>query len=241
MASDGFIAWFSNSSGFVEKQTVFVEEAFDRWLQLRAEVPRTGRWPLILGDEHYLDAFDGMRAGWNGDVEASIARLPDAETVLAEHYRGALMDGDDATIEDDPDLDLDFDPGRLTPPAEPHSTLPAFLPNVERVVIATLPTPDGTLAPAHLHYGSWNGYPDIAEHVAFLRHWERRYGTEIVGFGADTVELRPRTPILDPVEAKRLAREWFAYSNDNLFQGVGSMPELAASLLGAEIWFSWWD
>ncbi|RYG87377.1 DUF4253 domain-containing protein [bacterium] len=233
--------WFTNSVGVVERQTVMAEMAFERWLALRAAVPQTGRWPLILGDARNVDAFEGLRERWDGDVASLVAVLPDAEARLAERYREGLMDGDEDTIEDDPDLDFDFDPTTLIVPDSPRQSFPHFLPGVDRVVIATLPTPDGTLAPAHLNYGSWNGYPEIAEHVAFLRHWETRHGAEVMGFGADTVELRPRAPILDPVEAKRLAREWFAYSYDNLFQGTESMPELAASLLGAEIWFSWWD
>ena len=235
--------WFENSAGRVEIARIDNHDAFERWRTLRAEVESTGRWPLLIGTDNWLDLFNDPTEDWDGDVETLLteAATLDPEAILARGYTDALPDDEEEREEYD-FLDLDFDPQKLIVPPAPVAT-PSFVSYEAKgtSLVCTLPTRNGWEAPAHLGYGGWNGYPHVAEHVALLRRWHRLYGAELVTLTTDLIELRPARPIFDPVVAATLAREWFAYSYDNVAQGSGSLPALAQDLLGAELWSSWWD
>ena len=73
-----------------------------------------------------------------------------------------------------------------------------------------------------------------------LRHWHAAHGAVPVAIGHDTIELVVR-PVEDPTEAKRVAIEQFAYCSDVAEQDAGSVAALATGLLGASVWFFWWD
>ena len=51
------------------------------------------------------------------------------------------------------------------------------------------------------------------------------------------VERRPGTRD----EALNLAREQYAYCNDIVDQGVGTLSTLAAELTAHDWWYFWWD
>jgi hypothetical protein len=109
------------------------------------------------------------------------------------------------------------------------------------VRIALIPTDDPTAIPAHMRWGNWNECPPPAYHVAALRAWRDRYGAELVGLGADTINLRvSRKPAMRE-EALELARVQYAYCSDIIDQGVGSYRALAAGLMAHDWWFFWWD
>ncbi len=241
-----FEPWFVTSAGEVLRAEVPKETAYDHWLELRRAVRDTGRWPVIVGPEDRAHLAENGHDEWDFDVAALLreADRRDAETVVSHRLAEFFEDGDEeeeASKRSDPDFRTDFPAGDLGP-FEPHSDRPLVSSDSSAVfVIATLPTPNGWEAPAHLGYGGWNDYPLAEDHVALLRRWHERDGAEVVVLGGDVVELRPRAPLTDPAEAKRLAREWFAYSSDNVTQGHGSVQALAQYLLGAGLWYSWWD
>ncbi len=107
--------------------------------------------------------------------------------------------------------------------------------------IALIPTDDPTAIPAYMRWGNWNECPPAAYHVAALRAWRDRYGAELVGLAADTINLRvSRKPAMRE-EALELAREQYFYCNDIIDQGMGSYRALAAGLMASDWWFFWWD
>ena len=249
-----FEPWFENSEGTVLRAEVPAREALDHWHRLRR---KGGCYPVIVDHEEVARLTGMVPEHWDGDVAAIVAEADamDAGTVLAERLASRSDDVEEAksgwtfytpfssvhvtTASDD--LAADFDARLLTPPSGPAEER-SFVEDLAKTVsVAILPTGDGTLAPAHLIWGGWNDCPHAAEHVALLRYWHRLHGAELVTLTGDCLELRPRTPITDSEAAKRLAREWFAYSEDNAAQDHGSVQALAQHLLGARLWFSWWD
>jgi hypothetical protein len=96
------------------------------------------------------------------------------------------------------------------------------------VRIALIPTDDPCAIPAYMHYGNWNDCPSPAYHVAALRSWRDRYGAELVGLNADTLNLRVSRKPPTREEALALAREQYFYCNDIIDQGVGTYRKLAA-------------
>jgi hypothetical protein len=109
------------------------------------------------------------------------------------------------------------------------------------VHIALIPTDDPTAIPAYMQWGNFNQCPSPAYHVAALRAWRDRYGAELVGLGADTINLRVSRKPETREEALELARAQHAYCNDIIDQGVGSYRKLAAGLMASDWWFFWWD
>src|SRR5262245_6384758 len=112
---------------------------------------------------------------------------------------------------------------------------------LDKVHIALIPTDDWTTIPAYLHWGGWNACPDPAFHVAALRSWRDRFGAELVGLGHDTMDLRVTRRPQTREAALELAREQYAYCNDIVDQGTGTLSALAASLKADPWWFFWWD
>ncbi len=109
------------------------------------------------------------------------------------------------------------------------------------VHIALIPTDDPTAIPAYMRYGNWNECPPPAFHVAAVRAWRERYGAELVGLGADVMNLRVARRPATRDEALELARAQYVYCNDIIDQGVASYCGLAAGLMASDWWFFWWD
>lgn len=114
---------------------------------------------------------------------------------------------------------------------EPHS----------KVYIGIAPTDDRTTIPAYLRWGGWNECPAAEYHVAAMRTWRDRYGAELVGMSADTINLRVTAKPKTREEALALARDQYVYCNDIIDQGYPAYSALAADLMANDWWYFWWD
>jgi hypothetical protein len=112
---------------------------------------------------------------------------------------------------------------------------------LEKLYLALIPSDEWATVPAHLLWGGWNACPDPEYHVAAFRSWRRRFDTELVGIGGDTLNLKVGRRPATRDAAMELAREQYLYCNDIVDQGLGSLEALAASLMEADWWFFWWD
>jgi hypothetical protein len=74
-----------------------------------------------------------------------------------------------------------------------------------------------------------------------MRYWFERWGAEPVAITSDTVEMLVARPPQSREDALALANEQFAYCEDVVTQGVGTIEALAANLLEGQTWFFWWD
>ena len=110
-----------------------------------------------------------------------------------------------------------------------------------KVYIGIAPTDDWTTIPAYLRWGGWNDCPAPEYHVAAMRAWRDRYGAELVGISADTINLRVTRRPETRSDALSLAREQYNYCSDLIDQGVGTLSALAAERMANEWWYFWWD
>lgn len=192
-----------------------------------------------------------------GDLGLWVERLelgPPAEATLRE-ARTATLEAWDAEMRRDAEAAL----GPFTPtaedepgpdpawPEEPVEPAPERffweLPNAApEVVVGFGPAPVARSweAFAHTRFGGWNGCPPPAVHVAVARGWARDHGAILVHQGHDTVEFAVQQPIATRAEALRMAEVHAMYGSEVLNDGV-TIPEHAASLIGATSWFFWWD
>jgi hypothetical protein len=111
----------------------------------------------------------------------------------------------------------------------------------DEVVIALLPTADPSEVPAHMRFGGWNDCPPPELHVAMARRWAASHGARILVCGSDTIEMRVERPISTREEAIEMALLQYRYCSDIVDQGVGTIEDLAASLIGSKVWYFWWD
>ncbi len=218
-------------------------EAIARWRQARALVDRTGHWPVLLGPERSLQPLSEVLS-FAGD-QRTADLLADA---LALDVPAWLQDSLAERFEDDEDDSLEDmrDPDAWNYPVAPTDTfvVPINLLTGElypAVHLALLPTTVSWQTPLLLRFGGWNYCPTSEEHAAIFRHWEARYGAEVVALTHDTVEMAAARPPTDRDSAIALAIEQYAYCPDIVEQGTGSIDLLAAGLLDGATWFFWWD
>lgn len=226
-----------------------IEGAYARWQEHRATFGEAGLWPVIVPGEHAA-MLEGIFAERSESVEEDVAKGLCLD--VGEYFSGALNETLEGFDEDEEGEafkpKLDFEPPapkrESWPPVEGQiaalGELTQFNGAKEALWIALVPCREPWEVPAVLSYGGWNACPMPAEHVAVFREWHARHGAEPLVIGGDTVELLVR-PLEDPAEAKRIAIEQYAYCSDIVDQGTGSVETLAAELLGASVWFFWWD
>jgi hypothetical protein len=77
-----------------------------------------------------------------------------------------------------------------------------------------------------------------AELTPYLRSWEERFDALPVALGFDTLHLAIRRA---PADADETAAEVYAFCPDIIDQGIGSVEELAATMIPSPYWYFWWD
>jgi hypothetical protein len=216
----------------------------------------SGLWPLLLGGLH-----GELERPWqSGEVHLTRHTSPadhDANDVLSRWWT-------DMNTPDDDDSDGAYPPELAGGPdgSDPFGhPWPGLAP---AGVLET--TPDhrageiaGALVDGVLRLGlvaadrgadaltvaGWNGpmnhTNDTAEISAVVRDWEERFGVRVVSVGFDTLVLSVAAPPVDMSQARAIADEHLAFCPDNIWQGPGSLPEYAESLLGSPLWAFWWD
>lgn len=97
------------------------------------------------------------------------------------------------------------------------------------------------MAPCYLKIGDWNDVPKAEAHAALFKHWAEVYGAKVACIADDVIELTVDRPVSSREEALALARQQFVYCADIVHQGVETVEALAATLLGATVWYFWWD
>ncbi len=214
------------------------KSAREAWSRLRTE--GAGKFhPVILGNRQDVESFEDNFD--NDDNNARVAEI--LETAAALDPEQLL----ERRKEEDPELysNVDFGKWPLLPRRSSNDITVdkdiLTMRHKDTVFIAKIPTANSYEVPAYLQYGGWNACPAPEEHVALMRRWHSLYGAEIIGMTHDVIECTVAKPPLDKEGAVQLAGEQFAYCDDIVTQGCGTILDLAATLLKSEYWYFWWD
>jgi hypothetical protein len=245
-------------------------KAVNTWKRLRQLVSLTGQWPVLLGGEHSLRLLkEQLQKGSDAFAETTARLLEEAPQLpldpgaWARKRRAAMVEwmkknnGPAAIIAN---LEATLAPRDAVPEAPEEPWPERVRPNNDFIIpydpydprkllaelaVALVPTQTSWHVPVLLHFGGFNACPFPAEHAALLRHWEGRYGAEVVSMAHDTIELLVARPPKERVEALGLASLQLSYCSDLdqvLYGTKGPLrPALAARLLGAKVWYFWWD
>ena len=175
---------------------------------------------------------------------------------IAQQLRRVTDDGEDAH-EDAPDeFDLnelvdEFMSSDFLPDEEPEDedpTLSALLcyelqdEEQGEMLLLQIPTDDPADIPAYLPFGGWNDCPNAETQLAFTHYWREKYGAIPAALdGADCLEFLVERPVTDPIEAKNLAVEQFAFCSDLPFQVFEDFEQLTEFIHQSRQWYFWWD
>lgn len=111
----------------------------------------------------------------------------------------------------------------------------------DAIAVALLPHQQAWSAPAYFAFGGWSNNPSPAEHVGVLRHWQQRWGAELIGLGANTMDLLVRVKPTTWRQGFELAQEHIDYCPGSLHaNGITNLRELAHHLMTSPCWrFRW--
>ncbi len=211
------------------------------WARSYAERERTGLYPLLLDTltSPYAGAPDRPWRDTGDLVHQSVAEIDrlDANEVL----RG-WWDDDDGTSFPRPWPGLASAP---TPAAdaEAHAAaMAAELAADKAHLVGLVPAVRGADA---LTAVGWQGPANHTNHTreisAVVRSWEERFGARVVTVGFATLGLSVASPPITFEHARAVAAEHHAFCPDNVDQGGGVIDEYAEELVGAGMWWFWWD
>lgn len=108
------------------------------------------------------------------------------------------------------------------------------------LILAEIPVQHPWQVFAWCPYGDWNACPDADIHFAVARYWYEQYGATPMAIGSDFIIYQLPKPV-DDDRAATLAEEQFAYDEDIVTQGVGSINTLDRMLRESRYWYFWWD
>jgi hypothetical protein len=220
-------------------------DAKDTWLALRAGLRGSGLVPLLLSD---LGGQPGRpwESGELGPPNPDALAGLDIRTLLPELWDWQVPDPEE---DDEYTAEILGPYSRTFPGLAPASSGQA---DADRLA-AAVDSLDGPLRVGLVLAGrpadtlvnmGWDGAVnshETAQLTVVLRSWEERFGATVMHVGFDTLDLLVERPVTSGQEALAVAAEHFAFCADNVYQGVGSIPEYAAELPGATRWSFWWD
>lgn len=109
------------------------------------------------------------------------------------------------------------------------------------VYLAEIPCSEPWKVFAYYAFGGWNDVPYDHELTAVFKDWFERYGAIPAVISGDVIEFWLDRPVVDPALAAKLAMEMYILCPDAVDQGTESTEALANAILGANVWYFWWD
>ena len=175
---------------------------------------------------------------------------------IARQLRHVAGDGEDTSEEGPDEFDLnelvdEFMSSDFLPDEEPEDDAPILsallryeLLDEEQgeMLLLQIPTDDPADIPAYLPFGGWNDCPNAETQLAFTHYWREKYGAIPAALdGADCLEFLVEHPVTDPIEAKNLAVEQFAFCSDLPFQVFEDFEQLTEFIHQSRQWYFWGD
>jgi hypothetical protein len=189
-----------------------------------------GFTPLIVIPSQWL--VEALDRSENRETILARAKEIDAEALFKRLLQDVMPDEDD---------DHDEIAGEFTPaePIHQFHSVEEFI--NKKIIIANIPTEKPWEAAAWVPTGGFNECPLAEEQVVVFQYWYEKYQALPALVTSDVWELFVENPPTTQDEAESLAWEHFSFCPDIVFQGVGTVNELAGGLISSSVWFFWWD
>lgn len=203
-------------------------QALSTFDQLRKAHAQTGKYPFLIGDEHDLQTLRNLI---DPPADGGAELIRNAEALEMSAWFKARRFSKPRVL------------AKNIPPQGGFSVLTDLASGEPKPCIhlglITVAKPQHLFAV--LGYGGWNGCPEPDVHVALHSYWQAQYGAIPVTVMGDVVECFIPNPPTEAAAVLTLAAQQAVYCDDLVHQGYGSKGKLAASLVGAKVWYFWWD
>lgn len=226
-------------------------DALRTFHDLREEFPETGAYPFIIGSK--ID-FERVRENASFQKTTTPEILEKAYQIDVPQWFEKQRKSLDETRKFDAEFAIENLIGKWNQPENSPLDLCIYYSDrisahkdvltkkaFPRVFLGRAKIREAWMLPAFVEFGDYNDCPAPAAHCAVMRHWQTKYGAEIVSMTADVIECRVGKPPRDEKSAVNLAWEQYLYCSDIVEQGVDTIAALAASLYDSDYWFFWWD
>ena len=196
-----------------------------------------------------LERYRTARGGASAEEYGSAA--------IARQLHRVVGDGEEANEDDPDDFNLnklmgEFMSSDFLPNEEPETDAPCLCALLRyelvdeeekgEMLLLQIPTDDPADIPAYLPFGGWNDCPNAETQLAFTHYWREKYGAIPAALdNADCLEFLVERPVTDPLEAKNLAVEQFAFCSDLPFQVFEDFEQLTEFIHQSRQWYFWWD
>lgn len=110
----------------------------------------------------------------------------------------------------------------------------------EECILAKIPTDEPWEVFAWLPFGGWNECPNPEEIVRVAEYFYNRYKAIPAVMTHDVLEFSA-VRLKDKDSAIGAALEHYAFCQDIVDQGIGTIGRLAGSLTLSGVWYFWWD
>jgi hypothetical protein len=110
----------------------------------------------------------------------------------------------------------------------------------DKVYCSLVQAKDSWELPIVLRYGGWGSCPEIAEHAAVLKRWERLYKARLFGLTMETLDCLVENGPSESDRALVAARELAAYCPD-IVDPVEGLNTFAREITGQSVWSFWWE
>lgn len=113
--------------------------------------------------------------------------------------------------------------------------------NSEELILTKIPVTEPWKVFAWIPFGGWNECPDTEDMVAVCKYWYDKYSAVPAVISSAELQMYVSAPINGKDEALIAAEEHYAFCNDAVDQGAGSIKALASHILNSSVWYFWWD
>jgi hypothetical protein len=203
----------------------------DAWQELRS---REGVAPVLLGGrESASEILQGLHDSDGTGASALRGLSLDLAAWMAQRVAGR------PDYYQAPGINAPWN-GKARPimgfvPAHDHAGVP-----YAEVFFALVPVGEAWRVPVYLGGSGWNECPEAAVHLAFFKRWFERYGAVVTTMADAVIELHVERPPATLEEAQVLAYEQFVYCPHIVYEGLGTLGNVAGVLVNRPRWYFWW-
>lgn len=243
--TEGFVPFFLNLNDTVlESMVIAVSIEHDIIDDVETLTPEQ----VSAYTRDVLQRYRTARGGASAEEYGSAA--------IAQQLRKVTGDGEESTEDNSDEFNLnelvdEFMSSDFLPDEEPEDEAPILsallcheLQDEEQgeMLLLQIPTDDPADIPAYLPFGGWNDCPNAETQLVFTHYWREKYGAIPAALdNADCLEFLVEHPVTDPLEAKKLAVEQFAFCSDLPFQVFEDFEQLTEFIHQSRQWYLWWD
>lgn len=227
----------------------------------RDKYEETGYWPVILRDDEAClrAAYEDSQTGLNVAQDLQVLDSFDLEIWFSQRrLKNRFWRGEWPT---EPWINRQF-PILYQIEYQVDETgknRMRYVPINREVFIAFIPTPFSWMTPLYLSWWTGGEYWDAGSnrelpepqviHAAVLKHWNYKYGAEVICHGFCRFNLESRLPQTKE-SALELAEEFELYSHQTFdeFSKIlsgkdrdSTLEEIAAYLMNSPVWLLWWS